>query len=180
MEVQRAELQREKDSGVDLNRRLRQAEEELITKDHEMRASEVQLRIWAQQEIREAREALDAECARERDWGSRQVQEARQEERDLAERELQRLRDDMGALSDELIRERHQRQEYSRSAESKLASSARALQQLEARLEEECRRLGAAGGEAQEARVEQAGTGERAGGVGTEAVAAGRTSGEEV
>jgi hypothetical protein len=153
LEVQRAELQREKDSGVDLSRRLRQAEEELITKDHEMRASEVQLRIWAQQEIREAREALDAECARERDWGSRQVQEARQEERDLAERELQRLRDDMGALSDELIRERHQRQEYSRSAESKLASSARALQQLEARLEEECRRLGAAGGEAQEASI---------------------------
>ena len=33
-----------------------------------------ELRVWAQQEIREAREALDAECARERDWGSRQVQ----------------------------------------------------------------------------------------------------------
>jgi len=33
-------------------------------------------RVWAQQEIREAREALDAECARERDWGSRQVQDS--------------------------------------------------------------------------------------------------------
>ncbi len=35
-----------------------------------------ELRVWAQQEIREAREALDAECARERDWGSRQVQDS--------------------------------------------------------------------------------------------------------
>ena len=153
IEALRAELQREEDGSADLGHRLRQAEEELVAREQEVRASEANLREWAQQQIRDAHEALEAERERERDRGSEQVQLARQKERESAEKEMQLLRDDMEALSDELVRERHERQECRRRAESELATSARALQQLEASLEEEGRRLGAAGREAQEARV---------------------------
>jgi chromosome segregation ATPase len=150
MEALREKLERNMSSAQDDFRlRLRQAQHDLELKEEEMRAVEGKFREWALLQIREAqireREVLESKMGAEREKDlivSRGlVQRARQEERQSADKEIKLLREEIEALNKQLGRERHEGQESKRKGEVEMDATLRTVQELEALLEDDAKRL---------------------------------------